>query len=107
MSLSAERKEQASDSALLDIRHLPTFAFGHRSPMWWGTMGLIVIESTVFALAVMTYFYLRSHANVWPMGRFPPDLLWGNINTLVILVSLLPNWLAKRAAEKLDLARVR
>jgi heme/copper-type cytochrome/quinol oxidase subunit 3 len=61
----------------------------------------------VFALAVMTYFYLRSHANVWPMGRFPPDLLWGNINTLVILVSLLPNWLAKRAAEKLDLAEVR
>jgi heme/copper-type cytochrome/quinol oxidase subunit 3 len=107
MSLPAERKGEDGDGALLDIRHLPTFAFGHRSPMWWGTMGLIVIESTVFALAVMTYFYLRSHANVWPMSRFPPDLLWGNVITLVILVSLVPNWLAKRAAEKLDLAGVR
>jgi heme/copper-type cytochrome/quinol oxidase subunit 3 len=107
MSVPAERKGQGGDAALLDIRHLPTFAFGHRSPMWWGTMGLIVIESTVFALAVMTYFYLRSHANVWPMSRFPPDLLWGNVITLVILVSLVPNWLAKRAAEKLDLAGVR
>jgi heme/copper-type cytochrome/quinol oxidase subunit 3 len=107
MSIPAQRKGQGSDDGLLDIRHLPTFAFGHRSPMWWGTMGLIAIESTVFALAVMTYFYLRSHASVWPMSRFPPDLLWGNVVTLIILVSLVPNRLAKRAAEKLDLAGVR
>jgi heme/copper-type cytochrome/quinol oxidase subunit 3 len=106
MSLPAECKEHGSEGALLDITHLPTFAFGHRSPMWWGTMGLIAIESTVFALAVMTYFYLRSHASVWPMSQFPPDLLWGNIITALILVSLVPNALAKRAAEKLDLAGV-
>jgi cytochrome c oxidase subunit 3 len=93
--------------ALLDVCHLPTFAFGHRSPMWWGTMGLVVIESTVFALAVMTYFYLRSHSSVWPMSRFPPDLIWGNTITLIMLASLVPNWLAKRAAERLDLAQVR
>jgi heme/copper-type cytochrome/quinol oxidase subunit 3 len=93
--------------ALLDICHLPTFAFGPRSPMWWGTVGLMVIEGTVFALAVMTYFYLRSHASVWPMSRFAPDLTWGNINTLVMLGSLAPNWLAKRAAERLDLPKVR
>jgi heme/copper-type cytochrome/quinol oxidase subunit 3 len=94
-------------SKALDVRHLPTFAFGQRSPMWWGTMGLIAIESTVFALAVMTYFYLRSHASKWPMSQFPPDLLWGTLNTIIILGSVLPNWLAKRAAEKLDLAKVR
>jgi heme/copper-type cytochrome/quinol oxidase subunit 3 len=38
---------------------------------------------------------------------FPPDLLWGTLNTLVLLVSCVPNQLAKRAAEKLDLRRVR
>jgi cytochrome c oxidase subunit 3 len=32
--------------------------------MWWGTMGLMLIEGTVFALTIMAYFYLRSHSNV-------------------------------------------
>ncbi|QGZ39550.1 heme/copper-type cytochrome/quinol oxidase subunit 3 [Pseudoduganella flava] len=93
----------------LDVAHLPTFAFGHRSPMWWGTMGLIAIESTVFALAIMTYFYLRSHAHVWPMTERgePPDLLWGTVNTFILLLSMIPNEIARRAAEKLDLSRVR
>jgi heme/copper-type cytochrome/quinol oxidase subunit 3 len=91
----------------LDICHLPTFAFGQRSPMWWGTMGLIAIETTVFALVVMSYFYLRSHASVWPMSRFPPDLVWGTVNTGVMLLSALPNLYAKRAAERLDLKGVR
>ncbi|MFL6675592.1 MAG: cytochrome c oxidase subunit 3 [Massilia sp.] len=109
MSAPVERKEAGAvgDGALLDVCHLPTFAFGHRSPMWWGTMGLMAIEGTVFALAVMTYFYLRSHSTAWPMSRFPPDLIWGNINTAIMIASVVPNYLAKRAAEQLDLPRVR
>jgi heme/copper-type cytochrome/quinol oxidase subunit 3 len=93
----------------LDVAHLPTFAFGHRSPMWWGTMGLIAIESTVFALAIMAYFYLRSHATAWPMteGGMPPELRWGTINTFILLLSMIPNEIARRAAQKLDLPRVR
>jgi heme/copper-type cytochrome/quinol oxidase subunit 3 len=95
------------EGRVLDISTLPTFAFGQRSPMWWGTMGLMAIESTVFALTVMAYFYLRSHASVWPMSRFPPDLLWGTLNTVIMLASVIPNELAKRAAERLDLGKVR
>ena len=91
----------------LEVGHLPTFAFGHRSPMWWGTMGLIAIETTVFALVVMSYFYLRSHASVWPMSRSAPDLLWGTVNSAIMVASALPNWYAKRAAERLDLRGVR
>jgi heme/copper-type cytochrome/quinol oxidase subunit 3 len=91
----------------LDVSGLPTFAFGNRSPMWWGTLGLMAIEGTVFALAIMAYFYLRSHATAWPMSRFPPSLIWGTLNTAIMLVSLVPNQLAKRAAERLDLAAVR
>lgn len=93
----------------LQVGHLPTFAFGHRSPMWWGTMGLIAIESTVFALAILMYFYLRSHADVWPMTEqgTPPALLWGTVNTLVLLASMIPNEMARRAAMRLDLRGVR
>jgi cytochrome c oxidase subunit III len=109
MSLPTERSSHGRppERDALDVCHLPTFAFGQRSPMWWGTMGLMAIEGTVFALAIMTYFYLRSHATKWPMSQFPPDMLWGTLNTFVMLASLLPNWLAKRAAEKLDLPKVR
>lgn len=103
----ASGKEPVRRDAALDVSTLPTFAFGTRSPMWWGTMGLVVIESTVFALTIMAYFYLRSHAPRWPIEGVPPDLLWGGVNTAVLVASLWPNQLAKRAAERLDLAGVR
>jgi heme/copper-type cytochrome/quinol oxidase subunit 3 len=103
----ASGKDALRRGAALDVSALPTFAFGARSPMWWGTMGLVAIESTVFALTIMAYFYLRSHASVWPMSRFPPDLLWGNVNTAILLASLWPNQMAKQAAERLDVHGVR
>jgi heme/copper-type cytochrome/quinol oxidase subunit 3 len=91
----------------LDVSALPTFGFGHRSLMWWGTFGLMLIEGMIFALTIAAYFYLRSHSVTWPMNAAPPDLLWGTVNTAVLLASMLPNHLAKQAAEKLDLHKVR
>ncbi|MFL6715679.1 MAG: heme-copper oxidase subunit III [Burkholderiaceae bacterium] len=91
----------------LDVSELPTFGFGHRSLMWWGTFGLMLIEGMIFALTIAAYFYLRSHSVTWPMNAAPPELLWGTVNTAVLLASMLPNHLAKQAAEKLDLKKVR
>jgi heme/copper-type cytochrome/quinol oxidase subunit 3 len=93
----------------IDVSALPSFGFGHRSLMWWGTLGLIAIESTVFALTVGAYFYLRSHAQRWPMAldEAPPSLLWGTLVTVVLLASLVPMREAKKAAEALDLPKVR
>lgn len=87
----------------LDVSALPTVVFSHRSLMWWGTLGVMAIEGTVFALAVMAYFYLRSHQETWPITALPPDLRWGNLNTVILLASFLPAHMAKRAAERLDL----
>jgi heme/copper-type cytochrome/quinol oxidase subunit 3 len=95
------------DSRALDVRHLPTVVFSHRSLMWWGTLAMMAIEGTVFALAIMAYFYLRSHAQTWPMTALPPDLLWGTLNTAVMLASFVPAHLAKRNAEALRLPGVR
>jgi cytochrome c oxidase subunit III len=91
----------------IDVSQLPSFAFSHRSPMWWGTLGMMAIEGTVFALAVATYFYLRSHSDTWPMTAPPPDLLWGTLNTAIMLVSAIPNHLAKKAGERYDVPGVR
>ena len=91
----------------IDVSGLPEYAFGHRSTLWWGTGGFVVIEATAFALAVFGYFYLRSKLPEWPPGVAPPDLLWGTLNTLILLASAVPNQLAKNAAEAQQLGRVR
>lgn len=91
----------------LDASQLPSFTFGSGSLTWWGTLGLMAIEGTVFALAIVTYFYLRDRAVVWPLNESPPGLLWGTLNTILLVASLVPNHLAKRAAERLDRASAR
>lgn len=91
----------------LDVAALPSFGFSHRSPMWWGTLGMMAIEGTVFALVVMCYFYLRSHVKTWPMTALPPDLLWGTLNLVIMLASAVPNQLAKKAGERFDVHGVR
>jgi len=91
----------------LDVAELPSFGFSHRSVMWWGTMGLIAIESTIFALCLMVYFYYASHEPVWPLTTGSPDLIWGTLNTGILLASAIPNEWTKKAAERLDIKQVR
>jgi cytochrome c oxidase subunit III len=97
-----------SQPRTLDVGGLAPGAFGSRSLMWWGTMGIVLIEGTVFALAIGSYFFLRTRMATWPPdGVAPPDLRWGTFNTIVLVASLIPNELAKRAGERIDLRGVR
>jgi cytochrome c oxidase subunit 3 len=93
--------------AAIDVEHLPTFAFGNRSLVWWATSGMIAIESTMFVLMITAYLYLKGRSPHWPPGVEPPALFWGTLNTIVLLASTVPNELAKRAAERFDLGKVR
>ena len=97
-----------SEPPVLDVSSLAPSAFGSRSLMWWGTMGIVLIEGTVFALAIGAYFFLKTRMPSWPPdGVAPPGLRWGTVNTMVLLASLVPNELAKRAGERIDLRGVR
>jgi cytochrome c oxidase subunit 3 len=91
----------------LDVSQLPSYAFGPRATMWWGTFGVIGIEGMAFALALASYFYLRSQATAWPLGVPPPDVGWGIANVAILVASVVPNHWTKRAAEAHDLRRVR
>lgn len=91
---------------IIDAAALPRFAFGHRSILWWGTMSLVAIEGTMFALVMTSYLYIKGRNPHWPPGQFPPPLLWGTLNTIVLLLSLGPNELTKRAAERMNLRQV-
>lgn len=101
------RAGAGADASTLDVRDLPSYGFGHHSLMWWGTWGIILIEGTVFALAAMAYFYIRTRVVNWPPGVEFPDLFWGTLNLVVVLASFVPNQWAKRAAERRDLAAAR
>ncbi|HSU43350.1 MAG TPA: cytochrome c oxidase subunit 3 [Casimicrobiaceae bacterium] len=97
----------ADRPAVIDAAPLPSFAFGHKSLMWWGTLGMMAIEGMAFALAAVMYFYIWSRARAWPPDVLPPELRWGSLNLLILLVSTIPNEYTKRAAERFDLRGVR
>lgn len=89
------------------LAFLPPHAHGNRSVTWWGMMGVVAIESTVFVLAVATYFYLATHSPEWPPDELRPDLMPGTLFTIVVVASLAPNLWLKRAAETENLLHVR
>jgi cytochrome c oxidase subunit 3 len=99
--------QPAPRGVALDVSDLPTFAFGHRSILWWATMCMIAVEGTVFALSITSYIYLKGRVPYWPPTGGVPDLRWGTLNVVILLMSAWPNLLARRAAERFDLGRVR
>jgi heme/copper-type cytochrome/quinol oxidase subunit 3 len=87
----------------VDVSRLPTIAFGSKSVMFWATISFMVIEGWTLALTVMSYFYLRQNVQDWPPLRTPePSLLIPTINMLLMLVSIIPAWLAAQAAKQLE-----
>jgi cytochrome c oxidase subunit III len=91
----------------LDVSKLPNHAFGHQGLIWWGTTGFMVIEGTMFVVTIMALLVLRVRNEAWPPGAPNPDLGPATINTLILLASAVPNHLAKKAAEQMDLGKVR
>jgi cytochrome c oxidase subunit III len=83
----------------LDVAHLPDLAFGDRSPLRWGMLGMIAIEAAGFALLGATYLYLRGRVPHWPPGVAPPSLLYGTLNLALILLT---NEITKRASRRMN-----
>jgi heme/copper-type cytochrome/quinol oxidase subunit 3 len=83
----------------VDVSPLPTFAFGHRDPIWWGIWMLIAIEGTMFALLASSYFYLRGNFSQWPPpgAEDPPSWIMAS-TVIVLLLSAVPAYWAYRAA---------
>lgn len=96
---------------VLDVSDLPKAAVDHRSPIWWGNLMMMLIETTMFAIAVAAYFYIRLNFSQWPPVqpnfdppnfRPLPDLGVSTANLLVILASAVPMLYADRRALKMD-----
>lgn len=87
---------------------LPANLSDKRAPVWWGMVLMIVIEATVFASLIASYFYLKVSSPVWPPdGIKPPELLLPSINAGILLLSSLPVWWADSGIRKGDQRRLK
>jgi len=97
----------SAQRSVLDVSELPKVVFGHRSLLWWGTVGFMVIEGFTVLLMVASYFYLRLNEYEWPPGRTPdPDLLIPTLNTVLLLAVIVPMRMVDKAAKRFDRAGV-
>jgi cytochrome c oxidase subunit 3 len=91
-----------------DVSTLPRTVFGHRSLMWWGTVGFIVIEGTTLFICVVSYFYIHRNFTTWPPEHvFRPALLIPTIQAALMLISNIPMRWADRASSRMDIRGVR
>jgi cytochrome c oxidase subunit III len=91
----------------IDVAALPRYAFGHKGLIWWGTVGYMVIEGSMLLIVLITYYYLRLRVDQWPPSLPDPDMTVGTWNLVLMIVTCLPAYLAKTAAEKYDLRGAR
>jgi len=96
-----------SARTVVDVSPLPKFAFGHKGLVWWGTVGFMVIEGSIFVIGLIVYFYLRMKVAAWPPNVANPGVTFATMNLVLIVLSCIPNALAKKAAERFDLGAVR
>ncbi|WP_026873466.1 cytochrome c oxidase subunit 3 [Inquilinus limosus] len=90
-----------------DVSELPTYGFGSKSPIWWGTLSFVALEGTGFALAIGAYLYLAHQAPSWPIAPPQHDIRAATILTILLLVSAVPNHLLDQWAKRQDLRKVR
>ncbi|HEV7745207.1 MAG TPA: cytochrome c oxidase subunit 3 [Pyrinomonadaceae bacterium] len=82
---------------VIDVSDLPHHGFDTVDTIWWGNNLLLAIETSMFAILIATYFYLRQNISPWPpplaqlTAPFSPlpGLGFGTANALVLLLSCL------------------
>src|SRR5207302_7197015 len=78
-------------SRTLDVSGLPKVAFGTKAPLFWGVLGVIAIEGTMYGLLIASYFYVRQKLFVYPDTPIQRSLLaLASVNFAVLLVSAWP-----------------
>lgn len=96
-----------SERTLGDLSRLPAAGFRSHGLWFWAGLAFMLMEGTAFALTGATYLYLMNGAAQWPLSDRPPDLLWGTLQTALLLASLPPTFILCRAARRRQLEPTR
>jgi heme/copper-type cytochrome/quinol oxidase subunit 3 len=90
-----------------NVTELPSTVYGHRSIMWWGTLGFIIIEGSTLFICAISYFYLRRNFESWPPAPLPPPgLAFATAQVVLMVLSNIPMRWVDRASRRVDLRSV-
>src|SRR6185436_16712746 len=97
-----------STRAVIDVSELPHHEFDTYDPVWWGNNLLLAIETSMFAILIATYFYLRQNFREWPPPvaqltatlKPLPELSYGTAITILLLVSCSPMIVSDLSARR-------
>jgi len=93
---------------VLDVSALTEGTADSRALIWWGNLGMLAIEGSMFAMAMATYLYLRSTNLDWPPSTVPkPDLVMPTINMVMLVLSCIAAFVIDRESIKKNLFAVR
>lgn len=93
---------------VLDVSALTEGTADSRALIWWGNLGMLAIEGTMFAMAMATYLYLRSTNLDWPPSTVPkPDLLMPTFNMVMLLLSCIPAFVIDLASITKNMLAIR
>ncbi len=99
----------------LDVSHLPKSAMDERSPLWWGNLLLIFIETSTLGILLASYFYLRMNEQQWPPPKvdvYPPihhpvpDLGAATADVVLMVLACLPMYWTDMAARRKERGKV-
>lgn len=92
--------------AAREPRLLTTDAHGPQTNIFWGIVGLITVEITVFSTLIASYFYYKAGQPDWPPAD-APKLLVPTINSVVLALSSLAISIADRGIRDGNQRRLR
>lgn len=94
---------------VLDVSDLPLETADSRALLWWGNIGMLAIEGTMFAMLIATWLYLKTANLDWPPQNIAlPPVLWPSIGLALLIVSAFFMYgLADRGAARDDLQSIR
>src|SRR5438067_352572 len=88
---------------VLDVSALEEGTNDSRALLWWGNLGMLAIEGSMFAMALATYLYLKTANLDWPPATVPkPELVLPTLNLIILLLLLIPAVISDRAAYRED-----
>ncbi len=95
-----------TSAAAIDLSVFPESSIDSREPLWWGQLIMASIEGTLFIILGICYLYYRSKIDVWPPPGVQQPFVLATANTLLLMLSCLPVYLADKAVQKKDRGRV-
>lgn len=77
-----------SERLVLDVSAYPALVKGSRGGLYWGMLGLVLVEVVLFTALIATYFYLKFLNPHWPpAGDELPKRVLPTINTIILIGS--------------------